>query len=652
MKKLKLKILPRNLVLTKKLTATKSVFRKLTPLSLFMCIVALLTCVSVTFAWFGSTFENLNTSITMGDYSATISVYDSKGSIVENKTAQNGESVSFENTNIMSGWACGSTSAYYIYTDNTGEIDIKTYLSFASSFSSSDGTEYNENKKHFAFYVKDITTEVEKANGLSTYINSAQLPAAEEIRKNGYTFADKDSVFAGSVESKKSAVYAFYFCCYDLPDKFVSSDYTFNFSTKITTTQAEAPQTESLESGTLLAEFPTKLSNIESTTSVQPTTSVAETDATQSTESAQENDNTHSSAQNEWVWQYNDTAKKTASIIAYNGTESEVVIPSLADDALVTSLGDNLFKNSSVTKVTVPACVSSFKVNTFTCNSLKNLVFQKKTLVDGKNYTSKFISDSKAVYTSDKTALVRYLPQACGKEVVVPLEVKAIYDNAFSGCSAEVISIKNVNSFGANTFSGSKLKNFRLYNDETVVSYGDNVFGSNSTVHVLKSMKSAYKDSIVFSGCKVNYDLVSDIYESYPKTEINGLEYVLLKNNDEYCGVKYSVSGYSEFVVITNCKNVPANGTVIIPDTIVCDNKVYNVVAIADDAFKNCKKLKTLVLPSHKVSYTSKAFEGCNKLGIIQYNDVLPFGSEVKETAAIKTEDNTKNTETTEGSNE
>lgn len=617
-----------------------------------MCIVALLTCVSVTFAWFGSTFENLNTSITMGNYSAKISVYDTNGSIIENKTAQNGESVSFENTNKKNGWACGNTSAYYIYADNTGEIDIKTYLSFVSSFSSSDGTEYNENKKHFAFYVKDITNDVEKANGLSTYIKSAKLPTAEEVRKNGSSFADKESVFAGSVDSKKNAVYAFWFCCYDLPDKFVSSEYTFNFSTKITTTQAEAPQTESLESGTALAEFPTTLSNIESTTSVQPTTSVvAKTEATQSTSGSQKTDNTHTSSQNEWVWKFNDTSKKTASIIAYNGSALEVVIPSIADGAVVTSLGDNLFKNSSATKVTVPACVKYFKVNTFTCDSLKNLVFQKKTSVEGKEYTSKYISDSKAVYTADKTALVRCLPQKCGKEIVVPVEVKAIYDNAFSGCSSEIISIKNVNSFGADTFSGSKIKEFKLYNDETVVSYGENVFGSNSTVHVLSGMKAAYKGSVVFNNCKVKYDLDSDIYENYPRTEINGLEYVLLKNNDEYNGVKYSFNGYSEFVVITNCKNVPKNGAVIIPDTIICDNKVYNVAAIADGAFKNCNELETLVLPSHKVAYTSKAFEGCNKLGIIQYNDILPFGSEVKETAALKTEDETKNNDITEGSN-
>lgn len=618
-----------------------------------MCIIALLTCVSVTFAWFGSTFENLNTSIRMGNYSAAISVYDSNGKIVENKTAKNGETVSFDNAQKKSGWACGNTSAYYIYTDNTGEINIKTYLSFVSSFSSSDGTTYNENKKHFAFYVKDITKDVAKANGLSTYIKSSKIPAASEIRKKGSTFADKDSVFAGSVESKKNTVYALYFCCYDLPDKFVSSEYTFNFSTKITTTQADAPSSASLESGTELAEIPTAFENIETTTPVQPATAVADkTEATQSSTAIENNDNTYASEKNEWVWKYNDESKKTVSMIAYNGTDKEVVIPSLADSALVTSLGDNLFENSSVTKVTVPACVTSFEVDTFTCDSLKTLVFQNKTKVSDKDYTSKFISDNKAVYTADKTSLVRYLPQACGKEVVLPAEITAIYDNAFSGCLAEVISVKNVNGFGSNTFSGSKLKDYRLYNNEVVASYGNNVFGSDATVHILSGMKDAYKDSVIFSDCNVKYDLKTDIYENYPMTEINGLKYVLLKNNDVYNGVKYSVSDYSEFVVITNCKSVPANGTIIIPDTIVCDNKVYNVVAIADGAFKNCKKLETLVLPSHKVSYTSKAFEGCSKLGIIQYNDVMPFSFEVKETAALKTEDSTKNTEVSEGSKE
>lgn len=102
--------------------------------TLLLCIVAMLTCVSVTFAWFGSTFENLNTVITMGEYSADVSVYDESGNIVESMSADNGETVSFDNTQKKSGWSSGDVSAYYIYVDNTGEIDIKTYLLLLHSF--------------------------------------------------------------------------------------------------------------------------------------------------------------------------------------------------------------------------------------------------------------------------------------------------------------------------------------------------------------------------------------------------------------------------------------------------------------------------------------------------------------------------------------
>ena len=214
--------------------------------SLLLCIIALLTCVSVTFAWFGSTFENLNTVITMGDYSAEISIYDADANKVESKSASNGESVSFDNTQTMSGWSSGSVYAYYIYAQNTGDIDIKTYLSFDSEFISNAGSDYSENKKHFAFVVKDITEKCEQANGFIPFIENNQLPTAEFIHQNGTTFDKASSTLAGTVKSGQSSAYALYYCCYDLPNEFVNSSYNFILNTSVITAQAGMPENQAV----------------------------------------------------------------------------------------------------------------------------------------------------------------------------------------------------------------------------------------------------------------------------------------------------------------------------------------------------------------------------------------------------------------------
>ncbi len=649
-----MKNLPRNFVLTKKQMITKT-FRAHTRMTtLLLCIVAMLTCVSVTFAWFGSTFENLNTVITMGNYSADVCVYDEDGNVVESMTANNGETVSFDNTQKKSGWSSGDVSVYYIYADNTGEIDIKTYFAFASQFLSADGEEIEENKASFSYLVKDVTKDAENANGVANLIKEYKIPNAEVILANGKTFAEEDSVLAGKIDSGKSAVYALYFCCYDLANEYVSSDYSFEFNTKIITSQAGAPEATTKIDDEDFSELGNTLNTIPSSETTEPSTSVqSATQQTTVSATTANPANTQSSPKNEWVWKYNNANKTTATILEYNGTASSVTIPSLADGAVVTALGDNLFKNSKTQTVTVPACVTSFATDTFTSANLRTVKFQTRTTVSDKIYESPFTSDSKAIYTADKTSLVRFLPQNKDNGYVVPENIKAIYDKAFSGCaSLTTLSMKNVNYVSALTFSGSSIKEFRLYNEEAMTAVGINVFGNTNsvTIRTLPSMKNVYKDSMAVKGYKVKNDLETDIYRNYPTTECGGLTYVLLKNNSEYKGVTYTLAGCNEFVVVAGCKSVSDDGVVIIPDTIICDNKVYNVAGISDGAFKNCKKLTTLVLPDSDIAYTSKAFEGCDNLGLIQNNEVVPFVSKIEETSALPTESDKKDdTQPTDG---
>ncbi len=623
-----------------------------------------MTCVSVTFAWFGSTFEDLNTVITMGDYTANISVYDSDCNELTNKTASNGEDVSFDNTLHKEGWSSGDVSAYYIYADNIGDIDIKTYLTFASDFVSEKGEDLSDKVQHFAFYVKDISDECQDANGMLNFIKNNKLPSSVFVKANGYTFADASSVLAGTVEGKSRKVFALYYCCYNLPDEYVSSSNSFMLNTTIVTSQAGMPSShlpfdfEEAENKIINSVPDTTAGTSNSAT--EQTTTPKNTEAEESTE-VTESTNLKPAKKETWVWKYNDKSKKTVTITEYNGKEKNVIVPSLAEGALVTGLARGFVKSDKVEKITIPACVTDIQTNAFCYGKVKSIDIQNRTTIKNKVYTSIYKSVGNVIYNIDMTALIMYLPSLEAKEFKVPATVNTIYDNAFSGCkNLKTILIKNVNYFSSLTFYGSSLKDIKFYNDNIVMSAGTDVFGKKSevTIHVLTKHEESYKTAPATKGYKVKADLKTDIYQNYKTVENDGIKYMILNSGDVYNGVAYDVEDYKQFVIVIGYNGIPEDGTVTIPETVVCDSKSYRVAGIANGAFKDCKELKSVVLPGSQVEYTSGSFEGCSNLATIQLNDVIIYNPPIKDEEVTEVEpttvespeptDNTVSTESNE----
>ncbi|MCD8026838.1 MAG: leucine-rich repeat domain-containing protein [Clostridiales bacterium] len=659
MKKINLKRLSQIPARTKKHAAPKSIKTNARLLSLCLSLVALMTCVSVTFAWFGSTYENLNTVIEMGDFSANITVYSADGSVVAAQSASNGETVDFDNSNMMSGWSCGDASCYYVYIDNTGDIDIKTYFSIASGFYAAGSTESMDGMtEHFSYYLKEITSDALKKGGLVNFMAADELSSAESIYTQGKAFAAQNQEDAGVVEAGESGMFALYFCCYDLPDEYISDSYSFIFDTSIITTQAGAPEIEETVAQTTeitestLGTLATAASKTDKQTKEQAATEA--TDVEETTSASSSASVTHTTAatvvsqqKSEWEWEYNDSSEKTVCLTAYNGSKTEVTVPSIADGAIVTALGENLFADSKVESVVVPACVKSFGGSTFSVSTLKSLKFQTKTSVLDKVYTSPYTSDSKAIYTSDKTALVRCLPQNIGESFNVPADATAIYDNALSGCSKlESISLYNVGAVSTLTFEGCTIKDYYLYGYSVLTATGSNVFGSKKTVtiHVVPDMKEDYASALIASGYTVVDDIEKNIYETAVSVEADGIKYVIIESGSQYNGVKYSLDGCKKIAVAVGYTSIPDNSTVVIPEKIAYKKAEYSVAAIADNAFAGCTELEELVLPNHKVTYTAASFAGCTNLGLIQFDDVIPYNADADEVAALNSKDDEKTT--------
>ena len=82
-------------------------------------------------------------------------------------------------------------------------------------------------------------------------------------------------------------------------------------------------------------------------------------------------------------------------------------------------------------------------------------------------------------------------------------------------------------------------------------------------------------------------------------------------------GINYSTSATG--VASVNSNNT-LSGEVVIPDTVVNDNKTYLVESIAANAFKNDTLLTSIVIPKSITSIGTNAFSGCSHLKTVVWN--------------------------------
>lgn len=82
---------------------------------------------------------------------------------------------------------------------------------------------------------------------------------------------------------------------------------------------------------------------------------------------------------------------------------------------------------------------------------------------------------------------------------------------------------------------------------------------------------------------------------------------------DDKNKVLYKVITQDKTIGFYRAENTAATN-IVVPSTITLDGIKYNVTAIADHAFKGCKKLKSVTVGKNVTSIGKKAFYGCGKL--------------------------------------
>lgn len=83
-------------------------------------------------------------------------------------------------------------------------------------------------------------------------------------------------------------------------------------------------------------------------------------------------------------------------------------------------------------------------------------------------------------------------------------------------------------------------------------------------------------------------------------------------------GIYYMTASSDGTAKVVSKPKFSYSGDIIIPARIVDDNIKYSVTEIANDAFKECDKLRSVIIPNSVIMIGERAFKGCSNLNNIE----------------------------------
>ena len=314
-----------------------------------------------------------------------------------------------------------------------------------------------------------------------------------------------------------------------------------------------------------------------------------------------------------------------ATITAYKGNATAVVIPSKLDGYTVVAIGNGAFRNNTnLRAVTIPDTVTSIGDSAFYgCKKLSAVTLSANLTSLKSSAFSNCISLTSIVIPKTVKITGGFGPfSGCIALTNVTLEpgMTVVAHNLFSDCSG-LVSIKipdTVTSIGDSAFEGcTRLKNVEI--PDSVTSIGSQAFLDCTALE-----KIVIPDSVTEINRSAFYrcQKLSDVKLSAKLTYLGSAAFAYCTSLASIVIPKTLNSSYGPFNGCTALTNVtlelgmtvvahnlfndcPGLVSIKIPDT---------VTSIGNSAFEGCTRLKNVEIPDSVTSIGSQAFLGCTAL--------------------------------------
>lgn len=302
-------------------------------------------------------------------------------------------------------------------------------------------------------------------------------------------------------------------------------------------------------------------------------------------------------------YEWTDHGDGTATITEYKGEEKEIDIPETLAGLTVTKIGDRVFYDKGITKVSIPNSIIDIGTQAFQLNELESI-----------NIPDIVMSIGAYAFYGNKL-----------KNIKIPDNITMIENSTFQNNELEAVDLpKSLTSIGFDAFSSNKLTNLDI--PDSVKTIGNHAFEGNELTHVTIPKNIEHIGNYSFAG----NDLIEAIIindstiigiEAFEHQGHDGLKQIIIKGYIPSTAKDYALAHNHTFKTIvtgpesdyewldhgdgtaTITKYIGNNKKVNIPDTL----DGLSVTKIGNNAFKGMK-LTEVTIPETVTEIEFNAF--------------------------------------------
>ena len=308
-------------------------------------------------------------------------------------------------------------------------------------------------------------------------------------------------------------------------------------------------------------------------------------------------------------WSIRDLPDGTYEIEKYKGQEKSVEIPDEYNGIVITSIGECAFSAQSIKacaeieRIIVPDCIKVIKEKAFEyCKKLKEVELPDSLTEIGKE-AFQFCDSLTGISLPENVTIINEGAFKWCKSlhsIKMGASVTYIKKGALSGCnSLETIELpEGLVSIGSSSFHGcGKLRCILL--PRSLKEIGMSAFGyckSLETIHIPDKAHLGVDVATPFNNCKSLKEITAS------------------ENNVEYSSVDGVLFDKAQKTIV--CYPMAFGTDYAIPE---------GVEVIGKNAFKDCEKLGSVIIPNSVCRIEDGAFNGCSELKKIEISENVVF---------------------------